>query len=218
MRLAVVTCVWQRPERYAATLAMLAAQDDCDFDLFVINNNPALRTMVDEQPAPGAFETFVTHNKSNRGPYARIELMHEVSADYDYCLTVDDDAVFMPGWITAWKRQADRNVMQGWAGFTFVGDYWQRKPVAPGGEAHYLWGSNLMMPAWMAANPAILDVHMEQTDDLYLCYYVNHVLGCGLRVADVPIWIEQDGKDSYHTLYRHKIKALEQLRELGWRV
>jgi hypothetical protein len=218
--IAVVSCVWQRPERLRYMLAQLAAQTDKDFSLHLIVNNPELRGFVAEAIKPYDISITVHHNASNRGPYARIELMHELSDRYSHFMTLDDDVTFGADLIERWQSIKQDDVVMGWQGFCFVGDYWQRVRVEAGNDCHYLWGSNLLVPVAAVQDSRILDLPTRfwQCDDLWLCYFANHKRGLKLQPAGGNVSINIDGKDTYHTQHNTKIECLNWLRAEGWNV
>jgi hypothetical protein len=58
-----------------------------------------------------------------------------------------------------------------------------------------------------------------QCDDLWLCYYANHVKRLALRWANIPGFsINVDGKDTYVSQQQTKVECLEWLRAKGWAV
>jgi len=220
MTIAVVSCVWQRPERLARLLQQLAAQSFEDFDLHLIVNNPALSELVETTVGAGGLPVTVYRNDENRGPFARLEIMHALSRRYDWFMTIDDDAEFGPYLLDQWWALRDAGAVQGWAGFRFIGNYWQRETAKPGEECHYLWGSNLFLPAAAVQDARILglDRRYWQCDDLWLCYHANHVAGLTLRAQQVDMHIHVDGKDTYHSQTAIKREFLEDLRARGWAV
>lgn len=221
MSLAVVSCVWQRPERLAHTLAQLG-QQSVPFVLHLINNNPALHDVVEEAALAvhGHYPIVVYHNATNRGPQARNEVMHALAREYDYFMTIDDDAEFGPDLLAQWWALREPQTLQGWSGFRFVGNYWQRATAQPGEECHYLWGSNLFVPAAAVEDGRVtqLPERYWQCDDLWLCYHANHVAGLRLRAQKMPMRIHVDGKDTYSTQHAVKVQLLDELRAKGWAV
>jgi glycosyltransferase involved in cell wall biosynthesis len=219
-RIGIVSCVWRRIERLPILLRQLEAQTDQDFDLWLIVNDASLERQVTEQAQRSDLHTIVQVNNTNRGPFARIETMHENADNYDWFMTLDDDLDFGPQLVAQWRAEALPDTVRGWKGFRFTGNYWQREPVAAGETCHYLWGSNLFVPADVVRDDdvATLNTHNGQCDDLWLCYYADHILGFDLRPADVDVGSVIDGKDSYHGLHQYKIEFLEMLRAEGWAV
>lgn len=224
IRIAVVSCVWQRPERLAHTLHQLSGQTDTDFDLLLINNNADLQQHAHAVTAKYevAQRMWIENNAANRGPYARIEVMHEFHRDYDAFLTLDDDADIDADWIATWRQLFRPTALQGWMGFHFVGgDYWRRETAEPGEACSYLWGSNLCVPAAAVAHSNVLDMPKDYrlfADDLWLCYFAQHEREMHLQRAAraIPIEIQVDGKDTYTRHMREKARFLRELRKRGW--
>lgn len=219
-KIGIVSCVWRRIERLPLLLRQLEAQTDPDFDLWLIVNDANLEGQVTKQALRSDLHTIVQVNDTNRGPFARIEIMHENADSYDWFMTLDDDLDFGPQLVAQWRAAALPDTVRGWRGFRFAGNYWQREPVAAGALCHYLWGSNLFVPADVVRDDdiATLNTYNGQCDDLWLCYYANHILGMDLRPADVDVRSVIDGKDSYHGLHQYKAEFLDLLRAEGWAV
>lgn len=221
--LAIITAVCNRPERLRKTLAMLAEQVYKVFDVHLINNNPALREFVDECVAESPLDIDVTHNAENRGSYARIEKMHELSDQYQYFITIDDDMDFPAYFTAAWWSERALDAVKGWAGFRFTpgGDYWQRDRVRAGGHCHMILGKAMLLPASVALDSAVLALGRPywMCDDLWLCYFAKHVLGLDLiQSKDIALRDINDGKDVYRNFVQEKIELLDDLRGRGWHV
>lgn len=225
-RLAVLLCVWQRPERLPGTLRMLAAQTDRDFTLYLINNNPELHDLVDQlvQPYALRLRTWVRHNSENRFCMARVEVAHELVAEgasYPFYLFLDDDLDVGEDWIAQCRREARPDALVGWRAWLFDGNYWQRHAADVGGPAHLVTGAGMIVPAAVLACPRVLDLPLEDgcMDDLWLSYVANHELGYRLtRGQFTSVAVVVDGKDCYVRYHQEKIDLLERLRRNGWTV
>lgn len=227
-KLAVISCIWNRPERLEYTLRQLSQQTFRDFTVFLINNNPDLYQMVEDKIFDFREESeiwfWLIQNLENRGPYSRLEWMVRLKDSFDFFVTVDDDACFPPSFLATWWVQRDVKEVQGWNGFKFKpgGTYWQRDQVEAGEEADYLWGSSMLVPS-SAIDYGLLGLdkrYWKFADDLWLCYYANHVKGLTLRKASFHpgIFILEDGKDVYHMYHQEKTDLLTELRCKGWKV
>jgi hypothetical protein len=218
----VVSCIWQRPERLAYTLGQLDRQTHPAFDLALICNNPALAETAARGLARYSRPAVLVENDENRGPFARLEVMHALAGQYDFFVTVDDDLDFPTTLVADWARQADASAVQGWMGFRFRpgANYWARDAVAPGEPCDYLWGSNLCIPAAAVASDGILALEPDywQCDDLWLCYHAREKCGLALRRAEMAVCIAEDGKDTYRGQFLTKVALLKELRGRGWQV
>lgn len=219
MSIGILSCVWQRPERLAYTLEQLNHQDYDDWHLYLINNNPELVPFIKKAIKKPKLPITVIHNAANHGPFARWEVAHQYANDHDYFMTLDDDVNFDKNLLSTWAEQAN-NEVQGWMGFRFQSDYWHRITVKPGESCQYVWGSNMLVPAEVVADPRILELGQEywQCDDLWLCYVANHLQDVGIRRAGIEVNIQVDGKDTYLGQHRNKVLFLESLRKAGWAI
>lgn len=220
MKICVVTCVWQRPERLDYTLGQLEKQTDGDFETVVIVNNKEHAQAVRKRLQVSELRASTIVHSQNRGPFARIEAAHSLREHYDAFLWVDDDLIFDESLIARWKKVRRAGTVQGWRGFRFTGTYWDREQMPPGHTCHYLWGSNLLVDSAAFADKRICNLVQRfwQCDDLWLCYYANHVLKMPLLAADVDVRVEVDGKDTYHSQHNIKRECLDMLRRKGWAV
>lgn len=217
----IVSCVWKRPERLTYTLMQLEKQINRNFSLSLINNNCELVNFVEQtiDTLNLTYSVQVIHNKQNRGPFARWETMYQCKDDSDWFMTLDDDAIFDDTLIEQWARQRERNVMLGWNGFLFSGDYWTRIDRQPGEHCDYLWGSNLCLDARLIDENILgLPQRYWNCDDLWACGYCKYTKGAQLKKADINNFsINVDGKDTYIRLHGLKIEALNWMREsFGW--
>lgn len=220
-RLAVITCVWQRPERLGGLLDGLAAQEFTAFDVVLINNNLGLRSFVDKAVARREMDVRLWHNQENRGPYARIEAMCELRGQYDWFLWLDDDIEFDSGLVGEWMQQAELGTLKSWQGFRFTGNYWQREKMEPEQECHYLMGSNMLIPAEAVRREGVRDMPIAYrlcADDLWLCYWADHKLGMRLTAGRADVSVAIDGRDTYLHHHDTKIRFLDELRTMGWSV
>lgn len=219
--IAILSCVWQRPERLEYTLRQLGRQTNKDFGLYLINNNPDLDSFVYSVAGRLPFVKKLIQNQVNRGPYARLEAMVKLKTEVDYFMTLDDDCIFDETLVEQWADQANEDAIQGWAGFMFNGlDYWQKERVQSGYKCDYLWGSNLLLPA-NAVEPVFANLIPKywQCDDLWLCYCAQTYAALDCKAVDIHgLRINVDGKDSYHSQHEIKSELLNKLRKKGWAV
>jgi glycosyltransferase involved in cell wall biosynthesis len=217
MSIGILSCVWQRPERLSYTLSQLEKQTSDDWHLYLINNNPSLKKKIASAKRKYKIPMTVVHNTANQGPYARWLTAKKYTKKHSHFMTVDDDLNFDEKLVESWEEQLADEV-KGWMGFIFEGDYWHRKTVEKGEACHYVWGSNMVVPADVIDDPMLPELPLEfvQSDDLWLCYIASHIRGLIVRRGEIDVSIEVDGKDTYPSQHRNKIDFLESLRKTGW--
>lgn len=222
--LAVVMCVWQRIERLPKTLAMLRAQTDADWRLWLVVNQPELAELV-QAVAYTDDRISVVVNQDNRGSFAKIEQGHKLALQgWRWVVLIDDDFDFGPTMLADLRAQARPDAIISWRVHTLIpgGNYWHRTPTQVGCEGSYVEGTGTIIPAGALADAGILDaigrVH-SPADNVWLSYYANGVLGYKLIQGRVPGCSEfQDGKNQYRQHIEMKIRFLDALRARGWRV
>jgi len=200
------------------TLDMLSKQTHQDFTAWFIINNADVRREAEDMIGAYPF-THSLCNAENRGPFARVEVIHQLKDEHEFFMTIDDDLIFTPTLLADWWAVRNANAVQGWKGFEFVdGDYWKRTHVADGVPCNYVWGSNMFLPAAAVRDYRIqfLDERWWQCDDLWLCYWANHRCGMDIMQQSVNVSIDVDGKDSYFALRDVKVDCLRMLIAKGW--
>jgi hypothetical protein len=222
-KIAIISCVWQRPKELEHTLKLLSIQDDLNFDLHLICNNKKWHDLVKEHTEKDyPFEVFATYNDENRGPFARLEKMVELRYEYDWFMTIDDDAEFTYNLVSTWGKHGNQQKLMGWAGHKFLKGkwYWSKMRVKAGESCHYIWGSNLFVHSSAIKSDLVnLEETYWQCDDLWLSYYCNHILGMQIEAVHVPKFeINIDGKDTYTSQIEIKAEFLDKLRATGWDV
>jgi len=222
-KIAIVSCVWNRQERLEYTLTQLSKQTNKDFHLYLISNNNKLHSFVEEKMNNKWDYTIVPiYNSRNYGPYARSQTMYKLGKQYEYYLTLDDDALFDNRFIEQWYNYLEPNKVKGWNGFNFIKgeNYWTRKQVDYFDNCHYIWGSNLLIPNSIIDNDfVLLPERYWNCDDLFICYYANSVKKMELQKVRIENFsINIDGKDTYISQQNIKIEFLELLRKKGWNV
>jgi glycosyltransferase involved in cell wall biosynthesis len=215
---AVVMCVWQRPELLPGTLASLAGQSDQGFDLFLINNNPALRDFVEDMAPYGA---TVLHNANRGGAFSRHRLAHDLAKHYRYFVFIDDDMTFPADYIAQVKHAALPDAVVGWRAWKFGATYWDKLPVEPGEAASFVIGCGMVAPSRIYQQDEVLSIPegCENADDLWVSYYAGHCLGYRLTKGSFAgVDVVVDGKDTYTSLIQRKTDFLAVLRGRGWDV
>ena len=221
-RIAVVTLTYNRPERLSYTLDALKVQD-AGFDLHVVNNNPDIANMVNEELRKRfGIAARVHHNAENRRSFARLEVAHQIANQYDYIVGLDDDIDFGPSMISQLEKHKRNDAIVGPFAWRFIGDYWQREKVTNEFEdCNYIGGACFIAPAKAFDDVGLLylDESRWGAEDVWHSYYANYVLGMNLRYAKIDgVEIKVDGKDQYVDFIETKREFLEDLRSRGWKV
>jgi len=219
----VIMCIWQRPESFAKTLAMLQAQTfpPEDFTFYVWNNNPDLRERLEQVAAetPHDFGIIFHHHAENIGPIARAHQAHELArtGQYRYVVTIDDDQILPPDFLaTLVAEAAPRTITSDWAWrFKTPTSYWKRYRPAVHAEAEYCGVGGAIFDISLFADPAVLDIPAKYRliDDLWLSYFARQRGWRLRRSAAMFMPMERDSKGlaprlaTLKTQFRQKIEA-----------
>jgi glycosyltransferase involved in cell wall biosynthesis len=219
--LAVVTTVYNRPERLPVTLAMLDAQTFDPFVVYLVNNNPTLRDYVDAEVEKWqSLDVRVQHNGRNMGSQAENQKGHECAVEgFPFVVYVDDDVDFNQYFLARMWVARDKNAIVSRRAYRFVGDYWQREEVDYWQPAHYVQGNCCVVPRTVLIDPRVtrLNERYWPADDLWLSFVANHHHGMTLTSAPIEgVSINVDGKDQYTRHVDMKREFLDELRAEGW--
>ncbi len=218
----VVLCVWQRPERLARTIDLLASQSR-SAELHVWNNNRSARAHVDRVvAAAAALPVRVTHSSRNAGGFGRFYLARALADRHPFVVFVDDDQTFGPGFLdTLLAEAAPRTIVGFWAfHLGSRSDYGTRTPARPGERVRYCGTGGLVADARIFREPGLFRCPRAYwfAEDLWLSYYADHVLGWQLRKSRVEIALDDDGRDQFRHLYPTKNRLLRHLVGAGWEI
>lgn len=219
-KLAVVSYVSQRPMLLRQTIEQIENQI-FPVDFYLVCNNESLEDFVEEQVKDSKIDITVFYNQGDFGRFSSIETMHYLANSYDFFLAIDDNCKFDEFWSLRWWQQKDENVMKGWTGYNFSGDYWNKTQVKTGDFCHMLSGDNLLVPVEAVISSQVLQIpekYRSIADDLWLSYHANHVAGLKLQVGNDKIGVKKETKEVYQNVKRSKTIFLNELRKKGWEV
>jgi hypothetical protein len=217
----VVLCVWRRPERLARTIDLLRDQTGVKPSLYVWNNNPRARSVVDEAVAGAAdIEVKVVHSARNAGGFGRFYLAREVAQHHPYVIFVDDDQTFDRTAIADFVGEFRPETISGFWAFRFTepSDYWARVPATPGERVDFCATCGMVCDTRIFLKPDLFRCPRRFwfIEDLWLSYIADHVLGWKIFKSAVELDVDEDGLDQYHYLYDLKSRLLAHLVEAGW--
>jgi len=222
----LVMCLWNRPDRLPAVLAMLGRLDPATpVRLLLWNNNPddaaRYRAVVDAAPrGRGLASVDLYDSPVNIGGLARfvaIRLLHN-GGHRGPVVMLDDDQDVTPSFVRdLLDDYAPRSVVAWWA-FSQHGSYWARAEIAPGDPAdHAGTGGTVLDPALVADDRffARLPRRFAFLEDQWMSF-VAHRLGWRVVKADTHVDLVSEELNQYHRLKPLKdVFHAEQLRRGG---
>jgi Glycosyl transferase family 2 len=217
----IVLCVWRRPERLATTLASLAAQTHASVNLWIWNNNPELRLFVDETVAGVTdFHVDVVHCTRNIGGFGRFYIAQRVAHAYPHVVFLDDDQVPAPDFVECLVGEFRPKTVRGAWAFRFRGtrSYWDRVAAAPGERVKFCGNGGMICDTQVFLETGVFKCPRRFwfVEDLWLSYYVDHVLGWPLFKSGATIVKEPDDQGQFHSLVATKDIMLRYLVRRGW--
>ena len=214
-------CVWRRPERLATTLASLADQTHGPVNLWIWNNNPALRLFVDEAVTDiSDLDVDVIHSTRNVGGFGRFYIARRLAQEHAYVIFLDDDQVPAPDFVeTLVGEFAPETIKATWA-FRFRGtrSYWDRIAAAPGERVKFCGARGMISDTQIFLEPGLFNCPRRFwfVEDLWLSYYADHMLGWSLFKSGASVLTAPDDLGQFLTLGATKDLMFRYLVRQGW--
>lgn len=216
----VVVCVWRRPERLEATLSSLAAQSR-PIALWIWNNNPALRLLVDETvTGVSDLDVDVVHCRRNIGGFGRFYVARRLARRHRCVVFLDDDQVPAPDFIESLLDEFESKTAIGTWAFRFRGrrSYWDRVLAEPGERVKFCATRGMICDTEIFLEEGLFQCPRRFwfVEDLWLSYYADHVMGWRLFKSGASVLTEPDDQGQFNYLGATKDIMLRYLVGLGW--
>jgi len=225
---AIVMCIWNRPERLRKTLEMLSMQKNKDFILCLWNNNNNLNTFVDNMCTEFSEDLIIKikHSYNNIGGIGRFYFAREIMNEYDKILFIDDDQDFNDEMVNYFLNQYDFDAVKSRWSFIFGNKYTSRERIFDYNiNVKYCGTGGMILPSKIFGFDKIFEIpeKYKYIEDLWLSYVVTHYLKMKLQSigdSDKFIWQIPDGKDqSTPQKILYKNEFLNYLRTIGnWKI
>jgi hypothetical protein len=198
----VIIAQWRRPQRFAATLEALAAQDvGRPISVVVWNNHRLtgrwLRRQIEDVGLRGALaEVRLVQSRANLGGIARfVALRHLRDAGRrGPVLTIDDDMDFGPAFVRSLlEAWTPRSIVGAWA-WQVHGGYFDRTPSAPGGPADFVGTGGAALDIDIVEDDAFFDRLPDRylsVEDLWASRWAS-TLGWRLGHASTDVKFSDD--------------------------
>src|SRR5947209_5438967 len=136
----VVMCTYRRLDRLDCTLSQLAMQIDCNVEVFIWNNNPEGRELIDATiKLYPQLKVTVHHSDHNIGGFGRFYFARHISSRYSSVIFIDDDVILKNNAISTLFEEFEPQTIYSFYAFKFrtIEDYFKRKRLKAGEEADY---------------------------------------------------------------------------------
>jgi hypothetical protein len=217
-RVPVIFCTWRRLERLPHTLAMLAAQDT-PVQALIWNNNPDQAT-VDEAVARAEIPVVVHHNPRNIGGFGRFYLAREAGEQgHDRVVFIDDDQDFKRETVSNLLAHHCPHSLSGWWAFRLPDcDFWNHEEIAPGEIASYVGTGGMVADTAVFRDARLFGCprRFYFVEDLWLCYFANHIFGYKLFKTLAQFELIADDRDQFPSLAWVKERLMRWLVRQGW--
>lgn len=237
-KIVVLILTWKRISRLKTTLLDLSKQSFKDFEIYISNGN------LDRKPAIEKYATYfrknynlkitVRHDGNSLYAFRRITVgkeLAELGAEIIFYL--DDDITIPKNYIEKCLSQYETNTYHSGFAWTFFNngkDYYKDRERRSDNEykIHYCGSGVAMIDAKILLNNSLSNLNLIphgalKIEDLWLSYYVDHVLKAKLKYIEMP-GVQIGGADSV-ALYKdvskdsyNKTNFLIDLIQFGWSI
>lgn len=229
----VVILTWKRLQNLKNTIRMLQQQTFKKFDVAISNGDLSKSDLVDRHAALGrrsGMRLEVSHDGNDLYSFRRFHVARRYAQmGYKRVVFLDDDIVFSKNYVRECIRQSEpMSYTSGYAWRFLNGgeDYYNlRTRVTDNNQRiHYCGAGVSVLDASIFLNDGLIDDAPEtayKIEDLWLSYYVDHVLGLPLRHMSLS-GVRINGADDV-ALFReiqesayNKAHFLRDLVHMGW--
>lgn len=236
MKTVVILLAWKRINGLQKTLQLLNNQTNKDFDIHVSNGNLPMSAdvdrIVDKMNNHLGLKVKVTHDGNDYGPFRRFHVARDYAQNgYDRAIFIDDDVKFPTDLVQrlqdAYEDKTFGSVYT-WSFQDGGSDYYGKRTRVFSNDANIKYAGTgvSIVDTSLFKNKKFFNPPETayNIDDLWLCYYADHVLKWKLKYIDHSN-IVIGGGDSvalYVRLKRSRVanKAvfLRLLVSMGWKV
>lgn len=221
---AIIMCVWKRPERFEKTLNMLLNQKNKNFILYIWNNNIKIKNIINDISSKYINNIVINikHSNVNIGGIGRFYFARDIMNKHEKIIFIDDDQDFNDQMVNYFIKQYDVNAVKSRWAFIFGDKYSSRKRIFDYNiDVGYCGTGGMILPSFIFENDIIFNIPKKYgfIEDLWLSYIVNHYLNMRLlSIGDSDDYIFQvvDNKDqSTKQMVPLKNEFLKYLRTIG---
>lgn len=206
---AVLMCLWNRPERLADVVRMLDRQTGVPgVRLYLWNNarrDHELYVAALEEARPGGAlrSARLVRSPFNLGSIARFYWARKLvlEAGPQPIVVIDDDQDIQDDFLASALNQFDPRAVTAWWAWTLgAGGYWDRTPALPGDRVDHVGPGGSILSSELMADERFFTRMPEEfwlLDDVWLSYFAQ-ARGYRLAKLDVPIEFVMDETNQHH--------------------
>ncbi len=218
---AIIICLWNRRERIDAILTQLDAQQGTRIRLLFWNNRPADAAYYRERiaayrPHGALAEVSMFTSRVNVGGLGRFFVARKLYVDgyRGAFLMLDDDQDVSDHLVTDLLAASGPHTIAGFWAWTMDGDYWARRPAAPGDRVSYVGTGGCACDIDIVSDLSFfteLPRYFAFLEDVWMCGYARK-RGWRLRKVDTPIEFVLDETNQHHSLAELKAEFYRYLQ------
>lgn len=230
-KVTVILLTWKRISRLPLTLKTLKRQTYKNFNVRISNANDEEKHLVEQvvKNYGANLKIEISHDSNDKFAFRRLEVARDVAEKgTDIVLYIDDDIDIPSDYIERAVKQFIPNTYQSaytWSFYNNGSNYYKYRTRVTDRDTkvHYCGTGVGMVDAKIFLEDGLFHAPPAAilTEDLWLSYYANHVMGWELKYMHIPD-IVINGGDSvalYRQVARHKYNKrifLLQLVRKGW--
>lgn len=235
-RLVVIVLAWKRIEGIKNIIIQLANQSYKNFDIHISNGNEdrdaiaQLENIVDLQRNLNKSNIFLSHDGNQYSCFRRFKIARDYArSGYTTVMFLDDDIKIPNTYVETFINEYEPNTYHSAYTWRFNNggkNYWDRRRVENNATKINYGGAGVSMTdAKIFLDDGLMSPPEEGyfIDDLWMSYYVDHVLGWKIKNVNIP-QIRIGGSDDF-ALYKKienskitKTDFLHKLMEMGWSI
>lgn len=215
----IAMCLYNRPDRLATMLRLIAAQQNTPgVDVYLWNNNRRdhahYESIVRGAGLGGSLRSVsLVKSPFNLGAIARFYWVRKLAAAgyRGPAIIVDDDEDIDDGFVAACLSAYRPDTLAAWWAFQNFGSYWDRRPAEPGERVDHIGPGGMVCSAEIFLDDEFFTALPERfwlLDDLWLTYFAR-TRGLTLAKLDVQIGFVLPETNQHHLnplkdeFYRH---------------
>ncbi|UDF12595.1 hypothetical protein LH407_10580 [Antiquaquibacter oligotrophicus] len=209
-RVAVIMCLWNRPQRMGEVLAMLAGQVlSGGIDLYLWNNCPEdheiYEKAIRDHGLRGALRSVqLVKSDVNLGSIARFYIARKLAAEgmAGPIIILDDDENVKRTFVRQALWRYNPKEITAWWAFQVNGAYWDKTPAERGDRVDHIGPGGMICDSRIFLDDRFFTELPDKywfLDDLWLTYWA-HDKGIPLRKLDVTIDFVLKEKNQWYSL------------------
>ena len=219
----VVMCTYKRPERLSLTISQLESQVGIIPKLFIWNNNPEIKNIVDAEIfKPHNIHINAFHSETNIGGFGRFKMAQRLCDEYDRVIFIDDDVNLQKNSLKILNSEYEPKTSKSFYAFILnnSNEYLDRTRSQIGELSDYCGTGGMISDISIFNLDSLYECPKEFwfIEDLWLSYYAITKLKWKLYKSAAEFELLNDQHDQWIGSLDKKTEFLQYLVKSGWKL